>query len=105
MMLPSIPTSAEVLAESEPGWGKTTVALAQAVGQLNHNATRVELGRFDVHDEDGTIPEPAWSIEFRKCGGCDASIHPSEVPQLIDVLTKFHRAWLELDPEAPRDHH
>ncbi|MHA4853022.1 hypothetical protein L1080_026280 [Rhodococcus sp. MSC1_016] len=98
-MLPTIPTTTEVIAALTPGTCKTTVALESVVGtDREAGQALVRLDRFDEVLEDGTVAMDRWLVSFHPAGLDFAEIPASDIPVLIDKLTELHRAWLYLDP-------
>jgi len=96
MSLPIIPTVAEVLAGVPSGESVHTVVAVMTIGKVApHTSVDVELSRFDALDDEGIARPSEWEVEFSKGEG-SSSIHPSEVPALIDTLTEMYRAYLDL---------
>ncbi|WP_182262252.1 hypothetical protein [Rhodococcus sp. UFZ-B548] len=101
MTVPTISTSAEVLATLEVGAGANTNAISRVVGATpSSGQTLVTLARYDCRDDDGSADAPRWYIEFSAANSSPAELHPSEIPALIDVLTEIRQAWIQLDPEC-----
>lgn len=96
MSLPIIPTVAEVLSGVPSGENVHTVVAVRTIGKVApHTSVDVELSRFDSLDGDGIARPSKWEVEFSKGKG-GSSIHPSEVPALIDTLTEMYRVYLDL---------
>ena len=97
--VPTIPTTAEVIAALTPGTCRTTVAIEAVVGtDREAGQALVRLDRFDEVLEDGTVAVDRWLVSFHPAGLDFAEIPASDIPVLIDKLTEIHRAWLYLDP-------
>ena len=97
--VPTIPTTAEVIASLTPGTCRTTVAIEAVVGtDREAGQALVRLDRFDEVLEDGTVAVDRWLVSFHPAGLDFAEIPASDIPVLIDKLTEIHRAWLYLDP-------
>lgn len=96
MSLPITPTVAEVLANISAGEGVNTAIASRTIGDVAPR-TKVDvlLNRCNMTGDDGMVCSSEWTVEFTSdCG--PGSIHPSEVPALIDTLTEMYRVYLDL---------
>jgi len=97
--VPSIPSSADVLAEVEPGWGEITVVMESVIGtDMEAGKVLARLERYDEILGDGTPLTDRWTVNFLQVGPNHAEVAAADIPVLIDKLTEMHRAWLHLDP-------
>ena len=98
-MLLSVPTSAEVLANVQPGDGVTTNLVSKAFGS-EMSCCAVALDRHDWQGDDGRPEAAEFYVWFKRAGLDDPTLHPRDIPALIDALSEMYRAWLHVDPEC-----